>query len=465
MKTAVKKFTDRYWGCFTPTTIDYNDNLIITGATGCLLRDERGKEYLDFCSQAGVSNIGHNHPFWLAAYKSLLETIEKESVPWYLIATDFHFQYVVSIDGKKVEISQPALAERLKEIAFGDDTRFIQQISGATTNNSAIKFIDKLYPEKKFAFAFKGAFQGRQGGALGCTYAKPIQRQGFSIGGHTMEHLSFVRDEYTLALVMRELNYIPLRDYAFIIFELIQGEGGVNPVNEYTIQLLKHLQDNGVILVCDDVQEGFGRTGAWLSYENFNIVPDIITVSKAMGGGDPIGAALFNAKNPALRGWDERLAVGWDSSTFQWNPHAVFNAIVTMMIFEKYHLIERARDMGGHLKNALEGAMDRFYAFAEPGVVYPVHNIALKGIGLHYGIEFQVFNKKADGYVADVALRDATLARLRENGIITLSAGNPNINPTIRFMPPLIVTKEEIATCGNALAQSLIEAYQLVYKK
>jgi len=261
------------------------------------------------------------------------------------------------------------------------------------------------------------------------------------------------------------LNYIPLRDYAFIIFELIQGEGGVNPVNEYTIQLLKHLQDNGVILVCDDVQEGFGRTGAWLSYENFNIVPDIITVSKAMGGGDPIGAALFNAKNPALRGWDERLAVGWDSSTFQWNPHAVFNAIVTMMIFEKYHLIERARDMGGHLKNALEGAMDRFYAFAEPGVVYPVHNIALKGIGLHYGIEFQVFNKKADGYVADVALRDATLARLRENGIITLSAGNPNINPTIRFMPPLIVTKEEIATCGNALAQSLIEAYQLVYKK
>ncbi|MDP2676261.1 MAG: aminotransferase class III-fold pyridoxal phosphate-dependent enzyme [bacterium] len=466
MDEITEKFLKRYWDSFTPSTIAYDDALILKGARGCELFDISGKSYLDFCSQAGVMNIGHNHPFFVEAQKAFWETVEREHIPWYLIASDFHFHFFVTVGGKKIEISQPALAELLKKHTFGKDTRFIQQVTGVTANNAAIKFIQKLRPGRKQGFAFRGAFHGRQGAALGATYGKPIQRAGFDIQRTVDTHFPFVRSKEELDRCYEELKEFNVEDHGFIMFESGKGEGGVEFANRYTIEFLEYLRSEyDILLLCDDIQEGFGRTGKWWSFQNYGFVPDIVTISKSMGGGDPISAAFFNAKNPKLKGWEEALAVGWDSSTFQWNPHAVFSAIITIMILEKEKLVEKAAENSGFFQAALEGAIEYFYNVSEPNVAFTLHELILKGLGFHFGIEFRKVNVHQDKYIPDPEFRNVVLGCLQRNGIITLSAGNPNINPTIRFMPPLTITKAEIEIFALRLQEALKEAHEITKKK
>lgn len=448
----VDKFIQRHWDCFVPSTIGRDDRFVITGARGCEVFDSDGKRYLDFCSQAGVANIGHNHPFFVKAQKIYWDAIEKKRIPWFLIASDFHFYFDVEVDGIHFEISQVALAERLKRHAFGNDTRFIQQVTGVTTNNAAVKFVQK-FSDKTKGFAFEGAFQGRQGTALAATLTKPVQRQGFDIPAG-IEHLPFVQNKYMLEYVLRKLKMLSLEDYRFIIFELIQGEGGVNLANEYTIQLLRFLQDKGVILICDDIQEGFGRTGTWWSYENFDLVPDMVTISKAFGGGDSIGAVFFNGTNPKFSGWEEKFETGWDSSTFQWNPHAVFAAIITLHILEEEKLVEKAKGKGIFLSGMIDGAIEQYLLFYDSHK--QLHSVKKKGFGLHYGLEFSKHERIDE--VADPHFRNLVLRHLHEQGIVTLSAGNPDINPTIRIAPPLVITEDEMNESGKALALSLAKA-------
>lgn len=459
MDERAEKFVKRYWNSFTPTTIAKDDLLVLRSARGCELFDISGKSYFDFCSQAGVMNIGHNHPFFIKAKRAYLDAIEKNTALDYVIATDFHFQFFITVDGEEIEISQPALAELLKKYTFGEDTRFIQQVTGVTANNAAIKFIQKLRPGRRQGFAFRGAFHGRQGAALGATYGKPIQRAGFDIQ-HTVDiHFPFVRSKEELDRCCEELKEFNVDDYGFIIFELGKGEGGVEFANRYTIEFLEYLRSEyDILLLCDDIQEGFGRTGRWWSFQTYNLVPDVVTISKSMGGGDPISAAFFNAKNPRLSGWEEKLAVGWDSSTFQWNPHAVFSAIITLLIFEKEKLVERAAKNSGYFEETLRGAIEYFYSVSEPKVAYTIRELTLKGLGMHFGIEFRRVDVAHERYAPNSKFRNVVLGCLQRNGIVTLPAGNPAINPTIRFMPPLTITRKEIEEFGLRLRAAFKDA-------
>lgn len=458
MDEAAEKFLARYWNSFTPTTIGKDDTLILKGARGLELFDVSGKSYFDFCSQAGVMNIGHNHPFFMKAQCVLGDMKKKNEALDYVIATDFHFQFFITVDGEEIEISQPALAEMLKKHTFGEDTRFIQQVTGVTANNAAIKFIQKLTGRRK-GIAFRGAFHGRQGAAHGGTYGKSVQRAGFDIQTTIDQHFPFVKTKEQMLSCLEECEQFGISDYGFIIFEMIQGEGGVETANRYTVEFLERLRDTyGLLLFCDDIQEGFGRTGKWWSFQTYNLVPDIVTISKSMGGGVPISAAFFNAKNPALSGWEDKLSVGWDSSTFQWNPDAVFHAIITLLILEKEKLVERAAKNSRYFEKTLNDAIEYFYRTSEPGVAITIRELTLKGLGMHFGIEFRRVDAAHERYAPDPKFRNKVLECLRKNGIITLPAGNPRINPTIRFMPPLIITQKEIEEFGLRLQAAFKDA-------
>lgn len=455
MDFSSEVFLKKYWRGFVPDTISPDDELILTSARGCELFDVGGQRYLDFCSQAGVLNIGHNHPVFIDAWRRYITSIHtglsvgEPPPPFYLIASDFHFQFEAEIDGKTFEISQVALYDRLKKYFFGDDTMVIKQVTGATINNAVIKFIQRVIG-KKDGIAFYGGFYGRAGHALAATKSKIVQREGFTVPGNFL-HLPYPKNERHLKFFLQEiLPYEPLSDYGFVIVEIIQGEGGVNPATPYTIELLNHLRNEGLIIICDEIQEGFGRTGKMFSYEHFNFVPDIITISKSFGSGDPIAAGFFHRENAFLKEWDKRWNVGSDSSTFQWNPHAVFSAIVTLYIMEKENLVARAEEMGKFLAAAIDGAIEKADTYRKRQL------IVRKGIGLHQAIEFE---KAEDGKILpDSVTRDKTLRALRKNGIITLGAGNVKTHPSIRFMPPLVITKEEIDEFGVALEKSLIQA-------
>lgn len=455
MDFSEEKFLEEYWNGFVPDTISRDDTIILTAARGCEVFDVKGRRYLDFCSQAGVLNIGHNHPVFIDAWSRYLKSIhadlsiQEPGAPFFLIASDFHFHFEIEVGEEVIEISQGALRNRLKKYAFGDDTVIIKQVTGATINNSVIKLVTKL-TGKKNGIAFYGGFYGRAGHSLAATKSKVIQREGFDVPGH-MLHIPYFKEERELKYYLREvIPYEALSDYSFVIIEMIQGEGGVNLVSPYTIQLLEYFRKKGLVIICDEVQEGFGRTGKMFSYEHFGFVPDIVTISKSFGSGDPISAGFFHRDNALLEKWEEKWKIGSDSSTFQWNPHAVFSAIITLDILEKENLISRAQEMGENLAKTIDEALKKTES-------YPGRQIFFrKGIGLHQAIECE---KAENGkLIPDADTRNRILTMLRKNGILTLAAGNPNVHPSIRFMPPLVVTKEEIDEFGVALEKSIQEA-------
>ncbi|MBI2122492.1 MAG: aminotransferase class III-fold pyridoxal phosphate-dependent enzyme [Candidatus Sungbacteria bacterium] len=451
-----RRFLERYWHFSMPDTILKTDRTIFTHARGCELFNQFNRRWLDFCAQVGIANIGHHHPFFVRAWFEYMRMIFEEiclydrpAPVWTMIASDFHFRFEIKVEGETLEISHGALEEMLSRHTFGPSTKFIKGLSGADSNSDSVKFVQKL-THKPYGIAFYGAFHGRLGSALDATMSKAVQREGFFIPSIT-HHLLFPQTHEEFDYDLQILNYLPLSDYGFVMYEAVQGEGGINPAHYYTIELLKCLREKGLLLVCDDVQTGFGRTGMWFGYQNLGVVPDIVTISKSMGSGDPIGAAFFDGANPRLAGW-EKFEPGWDSSTFQWNPHAVLSAIATIRAIERENLVERARLMGNYLERAIDYALVKSFPDGDLSVGgYCKH----KGIGLHRGLEFR--KKFSDGRdVPDPKTRDAVLALLFENGIVTLGAGNRDVNPTIRFMPPLVVTEKEIDEFLHALESALV---------
>lgn len=441
-----------------PDTIPKDEKVVFSHARGSELYRAGGLDGepdLDFSSQVGIANIGHNHPLFVEAWYQYMLAIRnairhnKPGLLWAWIASDFRFCFELEVEGETLEISQRALASMLARHAFGPDTKFIKGLSGADAVSDAIKFVQKL-THKPYGIAFYDAFHGRLGPAHDATMSKSIQREGFIMPGIT-HHLVYPQTKEDLKYDMQILHHLPLSDYGFALYEVVQGEGGITVGNYYTWQLLEYLREKGLLLICDEVQTGFGRTGRWFAHEHFGATPDIVAISKSMGSGDPIGAVFFDGANHRLQGWEE-FEPGWDSSTFQWNPHAVLSAIITVRILEKEKLVERAAVMGDLLESAILRAIAKNFPDGDP----PVGGYCFqKGLGLHQGIEFR--KKLHDGSdIPDPETRDIMLARLRENHIYTLGAGHRDINPTIRLMPPLVITEAQITEkFAPALEQAL----------
>ena len=346
-----------------------------------------GERYLDFTSGVAVNALGHAHPHLVAALQ------EQATRLWHMS------NLFRSPDGER-------LAARLCEQSFADLVFFAN--SGAEAMECAIKMTRKYHAAKGHAercriITFDGAFHGRTLATLAAT-GSPKYLEGFGppVDGFDQVLLG------DLEAVRKAIG----PHTAGILIEPLQGEGGVRAAPHAFFKALRQLcDDNGLLLIFDEVQTGMGRTGELFAYKRIGVTPDVMSLAKALGGGFPIGACL--ATSEAASG----MTPGSHGSTFGGNPLAVAAANAVLDVMLKPGFFEHAQRMSLLLKQKLASAVDR-----HPNILAEV-----RGEGLLIGLK------------AVVPSGDLVTA-LREQKLLTVGAGE-NV---VRFLPPLIVTEAEI---------------------
>ena len=378
---------------------------------GAWLIGTDGERYLDFTSGVAVTALGHAHPHLVAA-------LQQQATRLWHMSNLFK-----SPDGER-------LAARLCEQSFADKVFFCN--SGAEAMECAIKLTRRYHamkghPERYRIITFEGAFHGRTLATLAATGAeKYLEGFGPPMDGFDQVPLG------DIAAVKKAVG----PHTAGILIEPLQGEGGVRaPENVFFKALRQVCDDNGLLLIFDEVQTGMGRTGELFAYKRIGVTPDVMSLAKALGGGFPIGACL--ATNEAASG----MTPGSHGSTFGGNPLAVAaaNAVLDVMLAPGF--FEHARKMSLLLKQKLASVVDR-----HPDVVAEV-----RGEGLLIGVR------------AVVPAGDLINA-LRDEKLLTVAAGD-NV---VRFLPPLIVTEAELdeaverleRACGRLSGKIRAEAAQ-----
>ena len=364
---------------------------------GAWLIATNGERYLDFTSGVAVNALGHAHPHLVAALQ------EQATKLWHMS------NLFKSPDGER-------LAARLCEASFADFVFFAN--SGAEALECAIKITRrhhaaKGHPERYRIVTFEGAFHGRTLGTLAATgSAKYLEGFGPPLEGFDQVALG------DLEAVKKAIG----PESAGILIEPLQGEGGVRSAPHAFFRALRQLcDDKGLLLIFDEVQTGMGRTGDLFAYKRIGVVPDVMPLAKALGGGFPIGACLATA-NAA-----EGMTPGSHGSTFGGNPLAVAAANAVLDVMLKPGFFEHAQKMSLLLKQKLASVVDR-----HPGVLAEV-----RGEGLLIGLK------------AVVPSGDL-VAALRDEKLLTVGAGE-NV---VRFLPPLIVTETEIEESVSRLERA-----------
>jgi acetylornithine/N-succinyldiaminopimelate aminotransferase len=354
---------------------------------GMRLYDQHGKEYLDFHSGIAVNALGHGDPHLLAALKSAAEKV-------------WHTSNVFSIP------EQERLGQRLVDATFAERVFFTN--SGAEALECAIKtarhyFFAKGQPERYEIIAFTGAFHGRTLGTIAAG-GNPSYIEGFGPPLEGFKHTAPGDLEAVKALIGPQT--------CAILIEPVQGEGGVTAMsNEYLQGLRKICDDIGALLIFDEVQCGFGRTGRFFAHEWAGITPDIVTVAKAIGG-FPLGACLASAEVA------DSMVPGTHGSTYGGNPLAcaVGNAVLDRVLAPGF--LDQVNTMGQRLAWHLQQLAQK----------YPDYVLELRGKGLLAGIKITP------------PVRDF-VARLRDDHqLLTIGAGD-NV---LRLLPPLIVSEADI---------------------
>ncbi|MBI3649728.1 MAG: acetyl ornithine aminotransferase family protein [Acidobacteria bacterium] len=404
--------------------------LVMRRGYGALIEDLDGNTFLDFNAGVAVCALGHAHPEIVAA-------ITKQAQDFiHISGTDYYYPQMT------------ALAEKLNELTPGAFTKRVHYSnSGAEANEGALKTAIYATGRHKF-IAFRGAFHGRTFGALSLTASKAAQRRGFGPQALDVTHVPYANPmrfplerragesvSQRVARYLEETIFkttVPPEDCAGIIVEAVQGEGGyVVPPPDFLPELRRICDAHGIVLILDEVQSGMGRTGKMWAYEHFDIVPDIVTMAKAIGGGIPLGVTV--AREDLMK-WH----VGAHASTFGGNPVAIAAALKTIEILQN-GVMDNAAQIGAYMLDKLRELQAQHNAIAE-----------VRGLGLMIGIEF-VKDRETQEPWPD--LRDRIVYELFEKGLIVQGAGES----TIRFSPPLIITREQadfaLETFASAVAK------------
>ena len=353
---------------------------------GVYVWDSDGKRYLDATSGQGVAALGHCHPAVVAAVSAQASRL-------------------VSIHESFYNDRRAELYTLLDSVTPADLSRFFLCNSGAEAIEGALK-VAKLLTGRAGIVAAKRAFHGRTTGALSMTWT-PKYRKPFQQWLPTVEHIAYNDIAAAVEAIRPET--------AAVVVEAVQGEGGVHPADKDFLQALRQRCDRtGAMLILDEIQTGFGRTGKWFGFQHADIVPDIIAVAKAIGGGLPMGAVCWRAAHGPI----DRASHG---STFGGNPLACAAAIATLSTIRDQNIVEQVRCNGDWLINELT-------------------NLELRGIrtvrgrGLMVGLELR-------GRVTPV------LKALQGAGVLALPAG---LN-TLRLLPPLIISRDELRLVIEAI--------------
>ena len=354
---------------------------------GCTVWDAAGNAYLDLMGGIATTALGHCHPRVVAALQAQSEMI-------------WHVSNIYSTE------PQVELAERLLHHSFADRVFFCN--SGAEANEVALKLARRwhfVHERDRFEIvSFEGSFHGRTLFTVSAT-GNPAYREGFEPVVPGMLHAPFGDLAATEKLVGEKT--------AAILVECVQGEGGVRPAPPGFLQGLRELADaQGCLLIFDEVQTGMGRTGPLFAYESTGVVPDIMTLAKALGNGIPIGAMLTREEIA------EALTPGSHGSTFGGNPLAAACAVAVLDELTEGGVLEHARDVGHYLGEQL----DEMAARLGSGRV-----VESRGAGLLRGLELT-------GPAAPI------MEACRKKGVLVIAAG-ANV---VRLAPPLIIEKSQI---------------------
>lgn len=345
-------------------------------------RDENGREYIDFTSGIGVNSLGYANEKWANAVAAQAKTLQHTSNLYYTAA-------------------QTQLAKKLCTLTGFSKVFFTN--SGAEANECAIKLarkysFEKYGKERTDIVTLENSFHGRTVTTLSATgqdvfhnYFFPFT-QGFSFAkANSMDSLKEKVTDKTCA----------------VMIELIQGEGGVNPLNkEFVTDVYNYCTNNDLLLIVDEVQTGVGRTGKLFCYENFGIKPHIITVAKGIGGGLPMGACLCTEELGNV------LSSGTHGTTYGGNPIACAGASVVLDTVADERFLREVSEKGAYIKEQLKS-------------IEEIEEI--RGMGMMIGIVLKKDNAK------EVAVKCA------ENGLLVLTA-----KTLIRFLPPLTISYDEI---------------------
>ena len=391
-------------------------SFVMDHGKGVYVWDVDGNKYLDFASGIAVVGTGHSHP-------KVVQAIKDQAEKFIHISSDFYHKNWVE------------LAERLNSISpFKEPAVSFMTNSGAESVEAAIK-LARYHTKRTQIIAFLGAFHGRTYGAMTLTASKTKYHHGFYPLMNGVVHIPYPNPYRPILTTRKGETYgervvryleeeilsklVPPEDTAAVIVEPIQGEGGyVVPAEGFFPALRKLCDKYGILLISDEVQAGMGRTGKWWAIENFGVEPDIICAAKGIASGVPFGAVI--AKKSVMT-WQE----GAHGNTYGGNPLACAASLATIDLIENEYL-DNVNVVGPYLLNKLNALKEK----------YPVVG-DVRGIGLMVGVEFI---KDPETKEPDGELRDRVEERCFKSGLIIMGCGTN----TMRFAPPLCITKEEI---------------------
>ncbi len=351
--------------------------VLLVRGEGAYAYDDAGKKYLDFYAGIAVSALGHNHP-------RMVKALEEQASKLMHASNWFYTE------------PQLTLAERLCKLTGMERLFYSNDGSGAV--ETAFKLARK-HTRKKEIISMKNSFHGRTMGALSATwkenYKKPFQPlvPGFKFADYGS---------------IESLDETITDDTAAVIVEPIQGEGGIIvPDDDYLKGVREVTEEKDVLMVVDEVQTGFGRTGQWFDFHRADINPDILVVAKGMGSGYPIGATLYSGMD---------FEAGQHGGTFNGSPLACAAANTVLDVIEEEHLVDNAREMGDYMVKKLP---------------YDTH-----GRGLMVGVDVDDGRKKT--------------LELIEKGLLVIYSGD-----TLRLLPPLIIEKKHVDEAVDILCEVL----------
>lgn len=360
---------------------------------GVCVFDNEGKKYIDFAAGIAVNSLGYGNEEYNNALKEQIDKMIHTSNLFYNEPCVKAAELLVKATGLKKAFFTNSGAEAI-EGAMKLAKRYAYDKSTEKDSNEFSKGYEII--------AMKNSFHGRTMGALSLTgtenYQKPFAPMIDGVKFAEFNNLDSVK-----ALVSDKT--------CAVIVEPIQGEGGVTPSTPEFLQGIRALCDaNDILMICDEIQTGMGRTGSMFAYEQYGVKPDVVTVAKALGCGMPVGAFVAGEKCM------DSLVVGDHGTTYGGNPLATAAVCKVFEIYEKNSIVENAKVMGDYLENELEKIVDDFDSVLER-----------KGKGLMQGLVLDI----PTGKVINKAI---------EEGLLVISAGG-NV---LRMLPPLIITEKDI---------------------
>ena len=397
--------------------------LVAKEGRGVVVTDVDGNEFFDFSSGIAVTSTGHCHPDVVAAIQRQAGELIHMS------GTDFYYESLVT------------LAERLSKIApMPGPHRVYYGNSGAEAVECALK-LARYHTRRQQIIAFFGAFHGRTMGAVSLTASKPQQKRRFGPLVPGITHVPFPdiyrkgeQDALACARFIEEKLFkttVPPEEVAAIFVEPVQGEGGYVPAPPVFMRELRRICDeNGILLVADEVQSGMGRTGKWWAIEHTGVQPDIVCSAKGIASGMPLSVTITKAE---VMDW----VPGSHASTFGGNPVCIAASLATLDVIEREGLLRNTEEVGNYMLRRMADWPKKHKLVGD-----------VRGLGLMIGVELVTDKQTKERASAE---RDRVVELAFERGVLFLGCG-PN---TVRIAPPLITTKEQADVAVDVLDECL----------